>query len=1082
MYDAFQEELSPQSRHLGEALLDGVAEPVIIKDDGSRFVFVNDAACLLLCKSRTELIGRSDYDFLPKEEADKIVATDRLVLSTGEEHQLEETITVADGSLRTVLTKKRCGTFRVGTNPRKFLVAVLIDITELRQAEATLRASEEHYRSLVDLHPQVPWTADAAGHVLEVGPRWTELTGLTVQESLGSGWAKAVHPEDAATVTREWQRSITSGEPFDLEYRLVTKTGERRWFRARAATKRDDEGNVLRWYGILEDVDERRRATDALRESEARFRAIADDAPVVIWVAGSDEGTSFLSRLWRETTGQSEKEAEGFGWLDVIHPDDRGEVEKAFLQANKNKTPVRSEYRLRRADGSWAWVIDIGQPRFASDGTFLGYIGSVLDITERRTAELAQQESQAFITSIFDSSPDCVRVLDMDGRPLGMNKACRKIFGVGEDAPVAEQTWDLVGDPADAERVQFGWNEVRAGREARFEISVRDVEGNNRCMDVIAAPVRDRHGKPIRMLTIWRDVTDARRASEELNRAHKEAEAAASQLSSVLESTMDSVMSLDADWRIHYLNENAKKLLRIGDDAVGRPLWSLFPKEGTESFAEHCKEVMERRVRSFFEDYLPSLDIWVEANASPTQEGISIFFRDITERRRAEENRLLAQRQMVHMARHDMLTGLANRAFFRECFDLALAERRTSAGMAVLCMDLDGFKAVNDTFGHPTGDALLRQVSTRLVQIVRASDILARLGGDEFAIIQPLSQSTDDAVALAKRVIETLAQPFSIDGVTAVIGVSVGIAFAPKDGTSADELIKAADIALYSAKAGGRGTYRCFDEAMHAQLQAHQQLIVALREALQKGELELHYQPLVSLQTRQVTGCEALLRWHHPEKGTIPPSDFIPIAEETGLLVPIGEWILRQACREAAGWPSHISVAVNLSPVQFKHKALVRVVADALSASGLDPARLQLEITESVLLEESEHNLDILQALRDIGVKIALDDFGTGYSSLGYLRSFPFDKIKVDQAFVRDLPQGKESLAIVRAVAGLGHSLGMMTTVEGVETEEQLTAVNVEGFDEAQGYLFARPLPAAQIYQLLKTGTAQGELALFARQ
>lgn len=1082
MYDAFQEELSPQPRHLVEALLDGVAEPVIIKDDRSRFVFVNDAACALLCKSRSDLVGHSDHDFLPLEEADEIVAIDRLVLSTGKEHQLEETITVADGSLRTLLTKKRCGTVRVGAVTRKFLVAVLVDITELREAEATLRASEEHYRSLVELHPQVPWTADAAGQVLEAGPRWTDLTGLPVQESLGSEWAKAVHPEDVAAVQQAWQHSIASGEPLDLEYRILTKTGDYRWFRARAAAKRDEDGDVLRWYGVLEDVDERRRATDALRESEARFRAIADDAPVVIWVAGADGHTGFLSRLWRQMTGQSEEEAQGFGWLDAIHPDDRQEVEKAFLQSSEDHLPVQSEYRLRRADGTWAWVIDIGQPRFASDGTFLGYIGSVLDITERRTAELAQQETQAFITSIFESSPDCVRVLDMDGRPTGMNKACRKIFGVDENAPISEQTWDVVGDPADAERVQVGWDEVRAGREARFEISVRDVEGNDRCMDVIAAPVRDRDGKPIRMLTIWRDITDARRASEELNRAHKEAEAAAHQLSSVLESTMDSVLSLDADWRIHYLNENAKRLLRIGDEAVGRALWAFFPKEGTESFAEHCKEVMERRVRSFFEDYLPSLDIWVEANASPSDEGISVFFRDITERRRAEENRLLAQRQMVHMARHDMLTGLANRVFFRECFELALAEQETSAGMAVLCMDLDGFKAVNDTFGHPTGDALLRQVSTRLAQVVRASDILARLGGDEFAIIQPLSKSTDDAVALARRIIDTLAQPFSIEGVTAVIGVSVGIAFAPKDGTSADELIKAADIALYSAKAGGRGTYRCFDQAMHAQLQAHQQLIVALREALEKGELELHYQPLVSLQTRKVTGCEALLRWRHPERGTIPPSEFIPIAEETGLLVPIGEWILRQACREAAGWPSHISVAVNLSPVQFKHKALVKVVADALSASGLDPARLQLEITESVLLEESEHNLDILQALRNLGVKIALDDFGTGYSSLGYLRSFPFDKIKVDQAFVRDLPQGKESLAIVRAVAGLGHSLGMMTTVEGVETEEQLTAVNVEGFDEAQGYLFARPLPAAQIQQLLRNGTTQGELALTAPQ
>jgi diguanylate cyclase (GGDEF)-like protein len=422
---------------------------------------------------------------------------------------------------------------------------------------------------------------------------------------------------------------------------------------------------------------------------------------------------------------------------------------------------------------------------------------------------------------------------------------------------------------------------------------------------------------------------------------------------------------------------------------------------------------------------------------------------------------------MAHMARHDMLTGLANRMFFRECFDRALSERRPGQRMAVLCLDLDGFKAINDTLGHPAGDALLRQVSQRLVQSVKATDMVARLGGDEFAIIHPAATALDEAFHLAQRIIDTLCEPFTIEGVSATVGASVGVAFAPEDGTSADDLIKAADIALYNAKSSGRGTYKRFDAAMHAQLQAHQEVRVALRGALQRNEFELHYQPLISLRSRRVTGCEALLRWHSPERGMIAPSEFIPIAEETGLIVPIGEWILAQACRQAAQWPEHVSVAVNLSPVQFKHRNLIKAVADALSASRLAPARLQLEITESVLLDESEHNLQLLQELHGLGVKIAMDDFGTGYSSLGYLRSFPFDKIKVDQAFVRDLPHGKESLAIVRAVAGLGQSLGMTTTIEGVETEDQLAIVNAEGFHEVQGYIFSRPLPASEVCKLI---------------
>lgn len=576
-------ESSPKKSHdFFQRLIDGIAEPVIIKDDTSRFVFINRAACDLLGVARDELIGRTDHDILPREEADRIVALDRVVLSTGEDHQLEEQITAPDGLTRTLLTKKRCVKVPVGATEEKFLIAVIADITHLRETEETLRASEAHYRSLVDLHPQVPWTADASGEVLEVGRRWTELTGLPKREALGTGWSKAVHPQDATAFQERWSRSLSSGEPLDLEYRILTTNGSYRWFRARAAARRGPDGRILRWYGVLEDVDERRRATDALRESEARFRAIADDAPVMIWVADPNGDTSFFSRLWLDTTGQTEEEALGFGWVDVIHPDDREKVTQAFFEAHTSQEPVRSEYRLRRADGSWAWMLDVGQPRFSADGTFLGYVGSALDITERRAAELAQQESQAFIRSIFDSSPDCVRVLDMEGRPLIMNKAGRRIFGLTDDAEVAAQTWDAIGKPSDAHIVEAGWDKVREGETARFEITVRNAQGEDRCMDVIAAPIIGPDGKPARMLSIWRDITQARRASEEIAQAQKRAEAAAQQLSAVLDSTMDSVMLLDARWRIRYLNENAKKLLQIGDEALGTVLWKLFPQEKKE--------------------------------------------------------------------------------------------------------------------------------------------------------------------------------------------------------------------------------------------------------------------------------------------------------------------------------------------------------------------------------------------------------------------------------------------------------------------------------------------------------------------
>ena len=423
--------------------------------------------------------------------------------------------------------------------------------------------------------------------------------------------------------------------------------------------------------------------------------------------------------------------------------------------------------------------------------------------------------------------------------------------------------------------------------------------------------------------------------------------------------------------------------------------------------------------------------------------------------------------QLTHMAHHDGLTALPNRVLFRQEMERELARARGGETVAVLCIDLDHFKRVNDTLGHAAGDALLQGAADRLRACVRETDIVARLGGDEFAIVQVQAEQPRAATVLAERLIADLSRPFDIEGHQVVVGASVGIALAPSDGTEAEQLMKSADMALYRAKADGRGVLRYFESEMDAKMQARRALELDLRKALAEHEFELFYQPIVDLQSNRVSGFEALLRWNHPTQGLISPADFIPIAEEMGLITPLGEWVLRQACREAAGWPERVKVAVNLSPAQFKSKALALVVTTALADSGLAPDRLELEITESVLLQDNDTVRGILHQLRALGGRISMDDFGTGYSSLSYLRSFPFDKIKIDQSFVRDMGQHDDSIAIVRAVAGLGRNLGMSTTAEGVETNEQLGRLRAEGCTEVQGYLFSRPLPASEVPRLL---------------
>jgi diguanylate cyclase (GGDEF)-like protein/PAS domain S-box-containing protein len=444
------------------------------------------------------------------------------------------------------------------------------------------------------------------------------------------------------------------------------------------------------------------------------------------------------------------------------------------------------------------------------------------------------------------------------------------------------------------------------------------------------------------------------------------------------------------------------------------------------------------------------------------RDGFLVAVVDITERRKAEA-------RIAHMAHHDALTDLPNRVFYQERLAQALDRDDPGKPVAVLCIDLDLFKHVNDSFGHPTGDRLLKQVAARMRNEVRGNNLAARLGGDEFAVVLTEDVTPNEVNEFAARLIDIISAPYEMgDDLRLVIGASIGIALSPGDGDTSEELMRNADMALYRAKAEGGGVHHFFEREMDRQAQKRRDMELDLRSALADGHFELHYQPLVDLAADRITGFESLLRWRHPDKGMISPADFIPVAEDIGLIVSLGEWVLRHACAEAANWPDDIKVAVNLSPVQFRSRNLVQVVVAALAYSGLSPHRLELEITESVFLAETEANLATLHQLRALGVRISMDDFGTGYSSLSYLRSFPFDKIKIDRSFVKDLMERPDCVAIVRAISGLGRSMNITTTAEGVETTDQLDWLRAEGCNEVQGFLFSPARPASEVAALLR--------------
>ena len=720
--------------------------------------------------------------------------------------------------------------------------------------------------------------------------------------------------------------------------------------------------------------------------------------------------------------------------------------------------------RLAPVNGTAGWTTVIARKVVGPNGQFLGVV----------SRDMSPANLESFFESVALGPGSAISMLHRDGTMLARYPHIEAMIGRNfRTAPVqqilagADYATTRLISPVDGE------DRLAAARAlSEFPLSIiatttiatalADWRAQTRSLVVAAGLVAV--VVALTLSLIVRKLSRQHQNSERRLALEKE------RLDTAINNMTQGLLLYDSDARIVLCNQRYLEMYNLSPDVVKpgchfrdliahRKETGSFPGNVDEFCASVLRNVAQKRATNSILETTDGRSILI-VNRPLANGGWVATQEDITERRRAEQ-------QVAHLAHYDALTDLPNRVSFREQLQRELERTRRGEQLAVLYIDIDEFKSVNDSLGHPAGDELLKAVASRLRSCIRETDFVARLGGDEFAIVQTGIKQPSDVVELVKRIYEAIREPHECLGHQIATDASIGIALAPNDGTELDQLLKCADLAMYGAKADGRRTYRFFEPQMDACVRARRTLELDIRQAIAEGAFELHYQPIVNLGSNEIVGCEALLRWNHPVRGMISPAEFIPVAEETGLILQIGDWVLTTACAEATNWPPAVKLAVNISPVQFRSHAFSLKVANALATTGLSASRLELEITEAVLIRDDEAALAMLQHLRAIGVRIALDDFGTGYSSLSYLQRFPFDKIKIDRCFVSDIAEAEGSSSIVQAVVNIARSRNMTTTAEGVETERQREMLLGFGCTEMQGYLFSPAMPVAKIRMLL---------------
>lgn len=1039
-------------------LLDIVRQAVIVTTPDGIITYWNRFAEELYGWAVDEVIGRNIVDVTPsemtREQADAIMSS----LRQGQTWTGDFLVQRKDGS---TFWAEVADTPILDADGRLAgIVGTSIDVTDRRDAEQARRATEDQYRSLIEALPLVTYVEHVGSGLIFTSPQIEVLTGFTVNEWTieQDFWFSRLHPDDRDRVIAEVARTNETGDPFHMEHRLITRDGRVIWIRNEAHLRRDEDGRPLYWQGYWLNITREKNATDALASAEDRYRTIIENIPIVTYSEDITSAVMYTSPQIEQLSGYAADEwsTNPYFWLEITHPDDRAAVLAEIARTDETGDPFCMEYRYVHRDGHVVWIHNEAILIRNDDGAPRHWQGFILDITAQKEAEASLLLSEQRHRALVQGASDIIAVVTSGDAFDYVSPSVTTLLGYDVQEMVARPVLEYI-HPDDHHVVTTAmanrwWNPEQT---VRVEFRFRHRNGTWRWLEATGRNLEDQPGVHGIVINA-RDVTD-RKLVEDRFRA-------------LIQNAEDMIGILALDGRLIYESPAITTILGYDPaDMIGTPGLAYVHPDDLDEVGTVLRRVLEHP-----EDNVPVSYRCRHADGSwrllegtltnliddEAVGGIVINARDVTERKRLEA-------EVTHQAFHDTLTGLPNRALFLDRLTHALLRSsRAPASVAVLFLDIDNFKIVNDSLGHAAGDVLLSEVGNRLRLALREGDTVARLGGDEFTILVEDVEGIEQVLVVADRLLEALRQPVMLDDRAVPITTSVGITLGAAHLSAAD-LIRDADLAMYRAKGDGKNRFAVFDPAMHLQALHRLEVEHDLRIAIERQQFTVLYQPEVTLDTSSMFGFEALVRWEHPTYGTIPPAEFIPIAEETGLIEGIGRVVLREASHRAASWlesftlPDRFAMSVNLSPRQFRDPHLVEGITTILKETGLPPRYLMLEITESSLMDDPERSTAILRAIHDIGVQIAIDDFGTGYSSLARLQRFPVAFLKIDRSFVWQLGDEASGSVLVKSMIDLAQAMGMQAVAEGVETEEQEQLLRTLGCDIGQGYLYARPLDAA---------------------